>query len=107
MSSSVCVRVSVGGVCVLSDFFFLFPCMLSFSGCQQSDIKKQTDTYYAEHQRRALGDVHLREAYPATHNYTLIQLNHQRDGENRLDLGIEHACRFTGPSQRLHKAHTH
>lgn len=46
----------------------------------------QTNTYYAEHQCRALRDVRLREAYPGTHNYTLIQLKPLWDLENMLWL---------------------
>lgn len=89
VSSSVCVRVCVGTVCVLSDFLFFFLASLPvFLWLTAKWHKKQTDTYYAEHQRRALEGVHPREAYPATHNYTLIQLNQRRDGENRLDLWL-------------------
>lgn len=89
VSSSVCVRVCVGSVCVLSDFLFFFLASLPvFLWLTAKWHKKQTDTYYAEHQRRALEGVHPREAYPATHNYTLIQLNQRRDGENRLDLWL-------------------
>lgn len=89
VSSSACVRVCVGSVCVLSDFLFFFLASLPvFLWLSAKWHKKLTDTYYAEHQRRALEGVHPREAYPATHNYTLIQLNQRRDGENRLDLWL-------------------
>lgn len=86
-------------------FFFFLASLPVFLWLSAKWHKKQTDTYYAEHQRRALEGVHPREAYPATHNYTSAESTAGR--WEQTGPVIEHACRFTGHSQRLHKAHTH